>query len=191
MRTVSVLAGCLAALSLAAGCQKEAGPPVSPPPPASLPATGSVAGPVAAAKGLAADGRLDVSDGDRCPICGMFPSKTPKLAGAIELADGRTFYTCGTGCLVKAHLHPEVHLRVERADLRRLVVQDYLGGRPIDAATAFWVAGSDVTGPMGRALVPLASEADVSAFRERHGGTSVFRLAELDDTRFKALRTSR
>jgi nitrous oxide reductase accessory protein NosL len=145
------------------------------------------AAPVAAASGLEADGTLHVGPEDRCPVCAMRPAKNPRFAGAIELLDGRTFYTCGPGCLLRSHLHPEAYLGVGRAAVKRLVVQDYLNGRPTDAAKARWVAGSDVVGPMGPAIVPLANDTDETSFRERHGGKVTFGLAELDDAKWEAL----
>jgi nitrous oxide reductase accessory protein NosL len=68
-----------------------------------------------------------------------------------------------------------------------VIVQEYLQGKPIEAATATWVQGSDVVGPMGPAFVPLATAEDLATFRQRHGGKHVFRLSDLDDARFEAL----
>jgi HEPN domain-containing protein/YHS domain-containing protein len=52
----------------------------------------------------------------------------PKFACGIELEDGRTYYFCGTGCMIRTWLHPEVFLGVERGALRRaaetLLLQD-------------------------------------------------------------------
>lgn len=145
------------------------------------------AGPLAAQQGPDPQGHPRIASTDRCPVCGMYPAKNHRFAGAIELNDGRAFYSCGPGCLLKMHLHPEVFLKAERSAIRRAIVQEYLEGKPINAADATWVQGSDVIGPMGPALVPLATEADVATFRERHGGKNVFRLSELDDARFEAL----
>ena len=49
------------------------------------------------------------------------------------------------------------------------------------------MAGSDVLGPMGPALVPLKNGDDVAAFRKRHGGKAVFRMKELDDERWEEI----
>jgi nitrous oxide reductase accessory protein NosL len=169
---LSVLALCVA---LAAGCSRT-GPEVK-----------DGHGPSPAAEGLTEDGELHVSDGDRCPVCGMQVKKHPKFASALELVDGRTFYFCGTGCLIRTWLHPELFVRVGKPELRRAVVRDYFEGKPLSALEAHWVAGSDVVGPMGPALVPLRSEADVETFRKRHGGKTVFRLGDLDDERWRAI----
>jgi len=145
------------------------------------------AGPVPAAQGLAADGHLRLSPDDRCPVCAMRPAEHPKNAAAIVLEDGATFYFCGCGCMTKSWLHPEVYLGVDKPHLARAVVQEYFEGKPVDALSAHWVAGSDVVGPMGPALVPLASEEDVAVFESRHGGRVRYRLGELDDARWKEI----
>jgi nitrous oxide reductase accessory protein NosL len=142
---------------------------------------------IPAAKGLGKGGALQVSEGDRCPVCAMRIAEHPKTAAAIELMDKTTFYFCGTGCLIKSWLHPEVYLGVEASRLSRAVVPDYFTGAPLDAMKAKWVAGSDVVGPMGPALVPLRTEAELEKFKERHGGKTVFTLDGMTDARFKSI----
>jgi copper chaperone NosL len=132
-------------------------------------------------------GGLHVSTGDRCPVCAMEVREHAPFASAIQLRDGRTFYFCGTGCMIRAWLHPEVFLGVGRDQLRRAVVTEYFGAAAIDASAAVFVAGSDVVGPMGPALVPLRSQADVDTFMARHGGATTFRLGELDDRRWQEI----
>jgi len=145
------------------------------------------AGPAAAAQGLAEDDQLRLSPDDRCPVCAMRPAEHAKHAAAIALEDGTTFYFCGTGCMTRSWLHPEVYLGVDKGRVARAVVQEYLDGKPVDALSAHWVAGSDVMGPMGPALVPLASEEDAATFESRHGGRHRYRLGELDDARWKEI----
>jgi nitrous oxide reductase accessory protein NosL len=136
---------------------------------------------------LASDGSLQVSEEDRCPVCAMIVSKNPKFASAIQLTDGTTYYFCGTGCMIRSWLHPEAFLGRQASELRRPVVQEYFTGQALNALEVEWVAGSDVIGPMGPALVPLKDKTSVEAFRKRHGGKTTFRLEELDDARWEAI----
>jgi nitrous oxide reductase accessory protein NosL len=136
--------------------------------------------PPAAATGLDADGHMHAGPDDRCPVCAMTVADK-KLGSAVELADGRTWYTCGTGCLLKCWRNPEFYLGAGEQPVRRAVTRDFFTGEALDAAAAVWVAGSDVVGPMGPMIVPLANAEDAARFRERHGGTLEFRLEELDD----------
>jgi nitrous oxide reductase accessory protein NosL len=136
---------------------------------------------------LDAAGQFRIGAEDRCPVCAMPVSEHAKFASAIELADERTFYFCGTGCMIRAWMHPDVYLHAARTDLKRAVTRDYFEGRSLDAGEAVFVAGSDVVGPMGPALVPLRNDADVRTFSDRHGGKATFRLADMDDARWEAM----
>jgi copper chaperone NosL len=144
-------------------------------------------GPLAALLPLAEDGRLQMSNGDRCPVCGMFPVKWPQSAAGMMLVDGRTFYFCGNGCMLRTWRDAQVHLDISRSLIQRMVVQDYFSGEPLDAAAAFWVAGSDVIGPMGPALVALKTMQEVDHFKSRHGGRIVFQLDQMDDALWNSL----
>jgi copper chaperone NosL len=130
---------------------------------------------------------IQVGKDDRCPVCAMKVALYPKFACNMELVDGRKFSFCTTGCMIRSWLHPEVYLEAEKADIQFVWVQDYFTGQKIDGTSAFWVAGSDVIGPMGRAYVSLKSEHDVEAFKRRHGGKFVFFLPEITDEKWKEI----
>ncbi|MCB1150338.1 hypothetical protein KDK88_02230, partial [bacterium] len=98
----------------------------------------TASGPPAAAVGLDAQGALHPSESDRCPVCAMTVADRPMVCGA-ETDDGRTYYFCGTGCLLKSLLHPDVYLAARAVD--RAVVTEYFGGRSWPADQAVWVAG--------------------------------------------------
>ena len=134
------------------------------------------------------DHQMRISPEDRCPLCAMKVVKYPRFSCAIQLTDGCTFYFCSAGCLIRSWLHPEYFLGVPADTLRRAVVREYFSGEQLDAAALIWVAGSDVVGPMGPALVALRDEPRfLGAFRRRHGGTASFRLGELTDAGWQAL----
>jgi nitrous oxide reductase accessory protein NosL len=83
--------------------------------------------------------------------------------------------------MLKAWLHPEIFLRSTRPALSLAVVRDYFSGQQVDAQDVFWIAGSDVIGPMGPAMIALQGNHSVDAFLKRHGGSKVFQLHELND----------
>jgi copper chaperone NosL len=138
-------------------------------------------GPLPAAQPVGADGRMHIGAADRCPVCAMTVKAHRKFASAIQLKDDTTFYFCATGCMIRAWMHPEAFLKTPKSNLQRCVVQDYFSGEHVDGRSVIWVAGSDVVGPMGPALVPLKNEKDLAAFRGRHGGRTTFRLDDLSD----------
>lgn len=148
---------------------------------------GGAGGPLPAATALAADGRMQIGNADRCPVCAMFPARQPHAAAAMTLKTGQAFYFCSNGCLLRAWLRPTAYLGRERESIARLVVQDYFSGEPIDASTATWVAGSDVIGPMGPAIIALGDRSQLDAFKRRHGGRTVFSLDQVDDDLWKQI----
>jgi nitrous oxide reductase accessory protein NosL len=162
-RGLAVLAACLFALLCC-------GPPV-----------GAGALPMPGKTPLGADGRMQVSAADRCPVCAMPVADHPRFACALQLDDGTTYYFCGTGCMIRSWLRPDVFLGVSAERLRRTVVQEYFTGAHVDGMDVTWVVGSDVMGPMGPALVPVMGDKALEAFQRRHGGKTLFRLSDLDD----------
>jgi len=144
-------------------------------------------GPVAALRSLSTDGRMSLSQSDRCPVCAMFPARHPEAAAAMTLKSGETFYFCGNGCLLRAWLRPTVYLGKVRESIDRLVVLDYFSGQPIDARSATWIAGSDVVGPMGPAIIALGDADRLVVFKKRHGGKTVFTFDQIDDALWRKI----
>ena len=138
-------------------------------------------------KPLDENGRMQISDQDRCPVCAMKVDAHKKFSSAIQLANGETFYFCGTGCMIRSWLHPEIFLNAYKSQLKKSVVQDYFTGKQVDGLAVHWVAGSDVVGPMGPALVPILDESQLEIFKKRHGGKAVFRLGEMTDEKWQQM----
>lgn len=147
-------------------------------------------GPRPAEQGLGPDGALRPGPGDHCPVCGMYPARLPRYAAALVLGDGRTFYFCSNRCLLQCWRSSRKHLGVPREAIAQMYVLDYFSGAVLDAHRAWWVAGSDVIGPMGPALAALTSRADADAFIKRHGGRLVFQLHQVDDALWKKILTT-
>ena len=147
----------------------------------------SKAGPQPGLKPLDEAGAMQISSRDRCPVCAMQVSKHKKFACAVQLMNGNTFYFCGSGCMIRSWMHPEIFLGATEEELKRSVVQDYFTGEQVPGRSVYWVAGSDVIGPMGPALVPLKNEQDLDVFKKRHGAKAVFRLSEMTDEKWQQL----
>lgn len=141
-------------------------------------------GPQAGIKPLDGKGRMQISTGDRCPVCGMNVIRYPKFAGAIQLNNGTTFYFCSTGCMIRSWMHPEIYLGTAPINLKLPVVKEYFSGRDVDGRNVFFVFGSDVIGPMGPAMVPILDRADLNVFKKRHGGKTPFLLNDLNDDKW-------
>jgi len=147
----------------------------------------SKVGPQPGLKPLDESGTMQISNQDRCPVCAMQVSKHKKFACAVQLMNDNTFYFCGSGCMIRSWMHPDIFLGAAKEELRRSVVQDYFTGEQVPGRSVHWVAGSDVIGPMGPALVPLKNEQDLDVFKKRHGAQAVFRLSEMTDEKWQQL----
>ncbi len=64
-------------------------------------------------------------------------------------------------------------------DIARIGVTEYYGLKRLDARQAWFVIGSDVLGPMGHELIPLASRADAEEFLRDHRGRRILRFEEV------------
>jgi len=118
--------------------------------------------------------------GDKCPVCGMFTAKHPDFVAQLTFADGVSVTFDGPKDLFKFILdlkrYDPAHASTDIASIR---VTEYYDLSPIDARTAWFVIGSDVSGPMGGELVPFATGDDAEAFRVDHRGTEVLRFEEV------------
>jgi len=118
---------------------------------------------------------------DRCPVCGMFVAGYPNWLAAVELEDGETLFFDGPKDMFRFLLEPGRYVAddVDEDDILAIRVTDYYTTRQIDGTTAFFVAGSDVNGPMGAELVPFATREDAETFRADHGGDAVLAFSDV------------
>ena len=128
--------------------------------------------------------QMQVSPGDRCPVCGMTVSQYPKFNCAIQLKNSDTYYFCATGCMIRSWMHPEIYLGTAKDMLERPIVREYFTGQQMDARDTIFVSGSDVIGPMGKALVPVLDERHLKTFKKRHGGKTQVLLKDLNDDKW-------
>lgn len=117
---------------------------------------------------------------DVCPVCGMFVAKYPEWAATLVYGDGAVEHFDGAKDLFKYLLDLSRYApnRGEE-DISAVAVTEYYGLTRIDARTAWFVIGSDVLGPMGHELVPLATSADADEFLDDHQGTRVLRFGDV------------
>ncbi|AWI53003.1 hypothetical protein DEH84_05845 [Aquabacterium olei] len=108
----------------------------------------------------------------RCPVCGMFPARTPRWAAQLIFDDGAAYffdspvslllYLQDVGRYSRGRLHTEV---------RASYVQDFETGTWLPLDSAWFVHGSDALGPMRAGnLPPFRTRSDAEAFARRHGG---------------------
>jgi len=120
------------------------------------------------------------SPGDTCPVCGMFVAKYPEWIATVVYKDGHAHHFDGAKDLFK-YLHdvPRYAKGHRREDIATIAVTEYYGLTRIDAHHAWFVIGSDVLGPMGHELVPLANAAEAEEFLRDHKGREVLRFRQV------------
>jgi nitrous oxide reductase accessory protein NosL len=112
---------------------------------------------------------LLVNKKQKCPVCGMFLYKYPRWVSMIAYGDGKRYYFDGMKDLMKFYFeHP--------TDVELIVTQAYYKQESIHAKDAYFVVGSDVYGPMGHELIPLASEEAAKKFLIEHRGKKIVRF---------------
>ena len=117
---------------------------------------------------------------DLCPVCGMIVSKYRNWTATVVWKDGRAVHFDGAKDMFKLlQALPEYARGRTRDDIKTIVVTEFYDLKLIDARQAFYVIGSNVLGPMGHELVPLATKADADDLLKDHLGTRILRFDEI------------
>jgi nitrous oxide reductase accessory protein NosL len=117
---------------------------------------------------------------DTCPVCGMFVAKYPEWIATVLYEDGHAHHFDGAKDLFKYLLDlPKWAPGHSAEDIASVGVTEYYGLARIDARGAWYVIGSDVLGPMGHELVPLATREDAEEFMSDHAGKHILRFDEV------------
>ncbi len=128
------------------------------------------------------------ANGDKCPVCGMFVAKYPDFAAQVQFRNGTVLHFDGTKDLFKCYQNlPRYSPGRKQGDIVAIFVTGYYSLAPIDAYSAWFVAGSDVFGPMGRELIPFQEEADAREFMKDHKGKSLLRFKDITPAIVKEL----
>lgn len=115
--------------------------------------------------------------GDKCPVCGMFVSKYSDFAAQIQFRDGTVAFFDGPKDLFAYYQGlSRYNPKEKQSDVAAVFVTSYYNLTPIDGFSAWYVAGSDVYGPMGRELIPFAKESEAREFSRDHNGKAVLRF---------------
>lgn len=120
----------------------------------------------------------------RCPVCGMFPARTPEWAAQAILSHGDAhFFDSPLSLFLFLQDVARYSPGHSRADLIALYVSDSAQRNApqwVDARTAFYVHGSNARGPMRAGNLPaFAQQEAAQAFAQRRGGR-VLRFSEVD-----------
>jgi nitrous oxide reductase accessory protein NosL len=114
---------------------------------------------------------------DRCAVCGMFVAPYPNWVALIEFRDGsRAFFDGPKDMFVFFFDLAKYRPQARPEDIAGILVTEYYTTRLMAARDVYFVVGSDVMGPMGKELVPVAGRENAETFQRDHGGTKIMQF---------------
>lgn len=117
---------------------------------------------------------------EKCAVCGMFVAPYPAFVSAVRFKGGAYAYFDGPKDLFRFTIEPgRYDPKKKPEDIEAVFVKDYYTLESIDGRAAFYVAGSNVSGPMGHELIPFRTEKDARHFMKDHAGKSLYRFREV------------
>lgn len=137
--------------------------------------------PYDAALGLPIEAARSVPAGVRCPVCGMYPSKSPDWAAQVIFANGDAhFFDSPLSLFLYLANVPRYSAGRSANDIVARYVTDGAGSGWTDAAAAHYVHGSSARGPMRAGNLPaFASAQEAERFAAARGGR-VLAFADVD-----------
>jgi len=121
---------------------------------------------------------------DRCPVCGMFVQPYANWVSVAVSDSGARYYFDGPKDMFRFVADQQTYRpRDDAGKGLQLWVTEYYSTRLMKAEEVFFVTGSDVLGPMGEELVPIAGKQAAETFLRDHGGSGIKMLeaGELKD----------
>jgi nitrous oxide reductase accessory protein NosL len=129
-----------------------------------------------------------ITPADKCPVCGMFVAKYPDFVDQIVFKDGSHAFFDGVKDMMKYYFDlPKYNPGKTQADIAAILVTDYYTLKLSDGFKAWYVAGSDVYGPMGKELMPFKDEAAAKEFKVDHKGTAILSFTDITPALIKTL----
>lgn len=121
-----------------------------------------------------------------CKVCGMIIVDFPGAKAQIHYKNGRYDTFCSTTDMFLFYLQPDRPANISAIYVNDMGKADkeHPKGHWIDAKSAFYVRGGDVTGPMGEAMVPFSDMKDADAYVKKHRG----KIIKFEDVTMNMLR---
>ena len=128
--------------------------------------------PYDAASGLAPDLPRPVPADARCPVCGMYPARSPRWAAQALYRDGHVHFFDSPIDLFQFMADvPRYSPGRSASDILSTWVTDAPSSRWVAAEQAWYVHGSDALGPMRMGDLPaFASRDEAAGFARQRGG---------------------
>ncbi len=133
---------------------------------------------------------VDLPDGSKldsaaiCPVCKMKVGAGNLGPAAVVFNDGKVVNLDGAGDFFRYLLSPSQY-GFNPSNIKAVFVTEYGTKKFIDAKSAFYVLGGDVTGGMGPEAIPFSKKEDAEKFKAEHKAKRVapFSMVTLNDLR--------
>ncbi|RLA77728.1 MAG: hypothetical protein DRG78_16735 [Epsilonproteobacteria bacterium] len=131
------------------------------------------------------EGKVQVREDEKCPVCGMFTYKYPRWAAQIFYKHGdheHHWSFDGVKDLMKFYFDAQRwgnYPIATRENITKILVTDYYSQKGIDGTKAFYVIRSDIYGPMGHELIPFEDEEDAKTFKKDHYGKKIIKFEDI------------
>lgn len=123
---------------------------------------------------------VELKKDDRCAVCGMFVAKYKAWVAEIVFSDSGYTAFDGPKDMFKYYLNLARYTPSRKpSDISAIYVTEYYSAKLMDARKMFYVSGSNVSGPMGEELVPVASEEKAKEFMKDHRGKAILKFQEI------------
>ncbi len=130
--------------------------------------------------GSGASGPAELKKDDRCAVCGMFVAKYRQWIAQIIFSDNSYAAFDGPKDMFKYYFQLDKYAPAKKhADIAAIYVTEYYSAKLMDAKQMFYVTGSNVLGPMGDELIPVATEAQAREFLKDHRGKTILKFPEI------------
>lgn len=123
---------------------------------------------------------LPVTERDKCPVCGMFVARYPDWTAQVIFKDGTHDVFDGPKDMFRYYFDLKKYNPSKRqSDIAAIYVTEYYSTKLMDARDLFFVLGSDVYGPMGVELIPVATMENAKEFLRDHKGKRILKFDEV------------
>lgn len=130
----------------------------------------------------------NLSQRERCPVCGMFVARYPEWISQLHLDGGEAHHFDGMKDLLAYYFSPAKFSGRADAEVKAIWTKDYYTLQWVEARRAWFVVGSRVHSPMGHDFIPLASREAAEAFKRDHQGQEILTFDEITPERVESVR---
>jgi len=124
--------------------------------------------------------KLTVTKDEKCQVCGMYLHYYPTWVSQINYPNNETYKFDGIKDMMKFYFN-------NKEGIVDILVQDYYSLKTLNAREAFFVIGSDVTGPMGYELIAFSDKKKAMSFSLEHKGKKVLSFDKVTEYMVRSL----